>query len=118
MTDISALFPAFAFLKARGLVQAEGSDDAIVMKGTPFSVRIARDRGQLVVDIGDEQTGWHPMPHSVQYVDLALTQRDFGPSPSPEVIAKLLDSHWDALCNLFSERKASARFRRARMKAS
>jgi hypothetical protein len=117
MTDISAIFPAFTFLKTRGLVQTEGGD-AIVMKGMPFSVRIARDRGQVVVDIGDEQAGWHPMPHSVQYVDLALTQKDFGPSPSAETIAKLLDSHWDVLCNLFLERKASARFRRARMKAS
>jgi hypothetical protein len=113
MTDISQVFPPFAFLKTRGLVQTEGRDGFVVMAGMPFSVRIGRDRGQVVVDIGDEQTGWHPMPHSIQYVDLALTQRDFGPSPSAETIARLLDSHWDALCGLFTERKHSRFFRRA-----
>jgi hypothetical protein len=75
------------------------------MTGIPFSLRFERDRGQVFVDVGGDESGWYKLEYVLEFVDSAVTQQQLGEPPSPTLMADLLQGRWDKVVDLFSDQQ-------------
>ena len=80
------------------------------MFGTPFSLRLERDRGQVFVDVGSNAAGWHKLEYALEFVDGAITQKQLGASPDAAILADLLQARWDRIVHLFTDSQEMSRF--------
>jgi hypothetical protein len=110
MIGLAEIAPTFEFVVGKGLVPSHSSyeptafgDAAIEMVGTPFSLRFARDRGQVFVDIGGETVGWYKLEHALAFVNDSTAKRQLGDPPQAALLAQLLTCDWDKLMDLFTD---------------
>jgi hypothetical protein len=108
--DPSEIAPAFAFLLRRGLVPAtsdyrpqEFGNATLIMVGDVVSVRFQRDRGQVFVDVGSQEVGWHKLEYALEVVDRSVTQEQLGEPPDPSKLAQLLEARWTEVVGLLSD---------------
>lgn len=112
MIDFADIVPALSFVRDKGLVQSasdyrpqEFGDVSIVLVGTPFSLRIERDRGQVFLDAGNQSAGWYKLEFILEFVDNSVTQHQLGEPPDPAAMAKLLRTNWDKVARLFGDQQ-------------
>jgi hypothetical protein len=105
--------PAFTFLLERGFCAGAGpwwpldfGAPALLMAGSPFSLRFEEGEAgtATIVDLGNNALGWHRLEHVLEFVDPAEAQGWHSGPPGPEAMAALLQSHWDDISALFSNR--------------
>jgi hypothetical protein len=112
MTCLSDVAPEFGFVVKEGLLPrardlAPPSPDgnvAVVMVGSPFSLRFERDAGQMFVHAGNNTLGWHRLEHVLAFIGVQLPSAPEGESVSPKVLALHLRTHWGAVLRLFRDR--------------
>lgn len=111
MITLANLAPAFSFVASKGLVPTtsiftpqEFGNATVVMAGNPCSLRFQRDRGQVTVDIGSEDLGWHKLEYALEFVDRAITQDSLGEPPDIDRMAMLLQLRWQDVVGPFSDR--------------
>ena len=111
----SDIAPALSFVVGNGLVPSasdyrpqEFGNAALVMVGAPFSLRFARDRGQVFVDAGSSAAGWHKLEYVLEFVDNSVTQQQLGEPPDPAAMANLLQLNWDRVVSLFSDQQKTS----------
>lgn len=112
MIDFADIVPALSFVRDKGLVQSasdyrpqEFGDVSIVLVGTPFSLRIERDRGQVFLDAGNQSAGWYKLEFILEFVDNSVAQHQLGEPPDPAAMAKLLRTNWDKVARLFGDQQ-------------
>jgi len=115
MIDLADIAPAFAFIVGKGFMpgvsecdQHAFGDAFLVMSGTPFSLRSVRDRGQVLVDVGNDATGWQSLGYVLEFVDNSITQQQLGEPPDPTIMATLLQAHWDKVASLFNDQQKTS----------
>lgn len=118
MIDLGDIAPAFLFVASKGLVPSASTyapqrfgNALVVMVGSPFSLRIERDRGQVFVDVGSNAAGWHKLEYVLEFVDNSVTQKSLGEPPDTTVMAKLLQLNWDKVASVFSDQEQTSRLR-------
>jgi len=107
MIDLADIAPAFTFVVGKGLVPA-ASDyrphdfgiAALVMAGTPFSLRFEHDRGQVFVEAGNHAAGWYPLERVIEFVGEGLSSHRLG---EPATLARLLQRHWNKVVAVFAD---------------
>jgi hypothetical protein len=115
-SGLSDIAPAFGYIVGKGLlsrardlhVADAGGNVAIVMVGSPFSLRFERDNGQTFVHAGNNSVGWHRLEHVLEFVDTGLPQAPDDELPAPELLAQWLESRWDSVTRLFRDRQRIA----------
>jgi len=112
MIDLADIAPAFLFVTGKGLVPSastykpqEFGNATLVMIGLPFSLRFERDRGQVFVDVGSDESGWYKLEYVLEFVDSSVTQQQLGEPPAPALLASLLQGRWDMVASLFADQQ-------------
>src|SRR5690349_4576474 len=111
MTSLADVAPAFGYVAHHGLLartrdrgpQPEGSQ-ALVMVGSPFSLRFERDGGQVFVHCSNNSHGWHRLEHVLAFLGVELPEPPEGEPASPESLAGPLRAHWNDVAQLFRGR--------------
>ena len=113
MLPLDEFSPELAFLLDRGFVAREGyaydfGDDAQLLLTGPFTLRLSRGRGQILLDFGDNDGGWIYFNWLVEFLDgLSFSDPVFDTDihgyPRPASTAKWMIGAWPRLLNLFSD---------------
>lgn len=118
MINLTDIAPIFTFVKDKGLVEStvdyrpeEFGNAILVMEGKPLSLRFERDRGQILVDAGNDSVGWHKLEYVLEFVDNSVTQQQLGAPPNLGAMASLLQLNWDKVANLFSDSRQASQLR-------
>jgi len=112
MDDLIEIAPAFSYVLDKGFVSGastfktqESGNASLVLRGMPFSLRFKRVDEQILVDIGNDVLGWHPLSGVLELVNSAIRNNQLGSPPDVTLMADLLMWHWDEITHLFSDRK-------------
>jgi hypothetical protein len=117
MTCLVEVAPAFGFVLAKGLLPRARDDVAkattvgnlaMVLVGTPFSLRIERDNDQMFVHAGSNSLGWHRLEHVLAFIDSELAPPPSSEPAGMEVLARLLELQWEAVGRVFRTRERVA----------
>ncbi len=118
MISLPDIAPSFLFIVGKGFAQTtavynpqEFGNASLVMRGAPFSLRFERDRGQVTVDVGNDSSGWQKLEDVIEFVDNSVTQGALGAPPKLDVMARLLEQHWNTIAKLFVDSQEFSRFR-------
>lgn len=116
MIDIADIAPYFAFVLNKGLVPDQANhrpqefgNASIELNGLPFSLRIQRERGAILVDIGTRSSGWYKLEYVLEFVDATVTQSQLGEPPDAVVMGRLLQRDWDEVAKVFNDELAIRR---------
>jgi hypothetical protein len=113
MSCLADVAPSFNFVVNKGLKsrmrdaapEPRPHSVSLVMVGAPFSLRIERDNEQVFVHAGNPAVGWHRLEHVLEFIDIELPPSPVDGPARPEVLARLLESSWDAVAGLFRNRQ-------------
>jgi hypothetical protein len=116
MSCLADIAPAFGFVLAKGLrprardkePPALDGNLAVLLVGTPFSLRIERDSGQMFVHAGGNSVGWHRLEHVLEFIDSELAPTPCREPAGLQVLAQLLELQWDRVTHLFRDRQRIA----------
>lgn len=118
MINIVEIAPAFAFVLQKGFIPGPAVDRPlefgnaeVELNGQPFSLRLTRERGQVLVDIGTTSSGWHKLEYVLEFVDRSVKQSQFGAPPDAAMMGDLLQRNWDEVAKVFSDELAMRRLR-------
>jgi hypothetical protein len=114
MIDIA---PAFAFVLQKGFAPGlaidrplEFGNAEVELNGQPFSLRLTRERGQVLADIGTTSSGWYKLEYVLEFVDPSVEQSQLGEPPDAAIMSDLLQRDWDEVAKLFNDELALRRF--------
>jgi hypothetical protein len=116
MIDIADIAPTFAFVLHKGFVPGPAIDRPlefgnaeVELNGQPFSLRLTRERGQILADIGTTSSGWYKLEYVLEFVDRSVTQIQFGEPPDAAIMSDLLQRNWDEVAKVFVDELAMRR---------
>ncbi len=116
MINIDDIAPAFAFVLQKGFVMGSAIDRPlefgnaeVELSGQPFSLRLTRERGQVLADIGTTSSGWYKLEYVLEFVDPSVEQSQLGKPPDAAIMSDLLQRDWDEVAKLFNDELALRR---------
>ena len=108
MKQLARVAPDFGFIIYKGFDEiqeyrppdtAPFGNALLVLRSESVCLRFARDRGQLLVDIGSIASGWFYLADVVAFVEGLEEKSPYGAPPVPSILANKLAHLWDRTIN-------------------
>lgn len=118
MIDLDSIAPAFSFVSDKGFAPnlidykpQEFGNAVLIMKGTVFSLRFIRDRGQIFVDAGNNVAGWYKLEHLLEFVNDSRSIQQHDESHDLTKMAIPLQMQWENVVSVFNNQNKILQFK-------
>lgn len=110
MDDFHEIASEFSFVFNKGFVMnsldykpQEFGNAIMKLKGEKFSIFLKRDRGQIFVDIGNDDIGWYGLNDVLEFIDHAVAHHS-EKTMNIAYLAKSLQDKWEEVTGLFCDK--------------